>query len=166
MFTNDSLLIKRQKNIPNGIITGAPIFIEKAENALLWDVEGKRYIDFAGGIGVLNTGHCHPKVCILLYSFVVDNHRIGWGGKRWNLCFPRSRICDLPVARERSCHPTVCLLLLPKSREHKWNRPCREDRRKRLSVHGSDHIQMAFRCKQNIILHLLQLPISHIYHRH
>ncbi|MGB8221513.1 MAG: aminotransferase class III-fold pyridoxal phosphate-dependent enzyme, partial [Polyangiales bacterium] len=37
-------------------------FAERAENAEVWDVEGKRYIDFAGGIGVLNTGHRHPKV--------------------------------------------------------------------------------------------------------
>ena len=34
----------------------------RARNAELWDVEGKRYIDFAGGIAVLNTGHCHPEV--------------------------------------------------------------------------------------------------------
>ncbi|MGH8249384.1 MAG: 4-aminobutyrate--2-oxoglutarate transaminase [Steroidobacteraceae bacterium] len=39
-----------------------PVFIERAENALLWDVDGRRYIDFAGGIAVLNTGHCHPRV--------------------------------------------------------------------------------------------------------
>ena len=37
-------------------------FAERAENALLWDVEGRRYIDFAGGIAVLNTGHRHPAV--------------------------------------------------------------------------------------------------------
>jgi 4-aminobutyrate aminotransferase/(S)-3-amino-2-methylpropionate transaminase len=39
-----------------------PIYIERAANAELWDVEGKRLIDFAGGIAVLNTGHLHPKV--------------------------------------------------------------------------------------------------------
>jgi 4-aminobutyrate aminotransferase/(S)-3-amino-2-methylpropionate transaminase len=39
-----------------------PVFTQRAENAELWDVEGKRYIDFAGGIAVLNTGHRHPKV--------------------------------------------------------------------------------------------------------
>lgn len=38
------------------------IFAERARNAEVWDVEGRRYIDFAGGIGVLNTGHRHPKV--------------------------------------------------------------------------------------------------------
>ena len=34
----------------------------RAANAEVWDVEGKRYIDFAGGIAVLNTGHCHPEI--------------------------------------------------------------------------------------------------------
>lgn len=59
---NSDLLARRQKNIPRGISTAFPIFAEKSLNAELWDVEGKRYIDFAGGIGVLNTGHGHPKV--------------------------------------------------------------------------------------------------------
>jgi 4-aminobutyrate aminotransferase len=40
----------------------ANFFIERALNAEVWDVEGKRYIDFAGGIAVLNTGHRHPKM--------------------------------------------------------------------------------------------------------
>ena len=43
-----------------GVLT--QIFAARAENAEIWDVDGKRYIDFAGGIGVLNTGHRHPKV--------------------------------------------------------------------------------------------------------
>jgi 4-aminobutyrate aminotransferase len=37
-------------------------FVDRAKNAELWTTDGKRYIDFAGGIGVLNTGHLHPKV--------------------------------------------------------------------------------------------------------
>ena len=37
------------------------IYAARAENAELWDVDGKRYIDFAGGIAVLNTGHRHPR---------------------------------------------------------------------------------------------------------
>ncbi|CAM3937320.1 4-aminobutyrate--2-oxoglutarate transaminase [Bordetella tumulicola] len=37
-------------------------YAARAENATLWDAEGKEYIDFAGGIAVLNTGHCHPRV--------------------------------------------------------------------------------------------------------
>lgn len=43
-----------------GVLT--QVFAARAENAEVWDVEGTRYIDFAGGIGVLNTGHRHPKV--------------------------------------------------------------------------------------------------------
>ena len=38
------------------------IFTDRAKNAELWDVEGRRYVDFAAGIAVLNTGHCHPKI--------------------------------------------------------------------------------------------------------
>ncbi|KZE29317.1 4-aminobutyrate--2-oxoglutarate transaminase [Chelatococcus daeguensis] len=55
-------LSKRQKEaVPQGIAT-KHIFAARAENAELWDVDGKRYIDFAAGIAVLNTGHRHPRV--------------------------------------------------------------------------------------------------------
>lgn len=59
---NSSLQQRRQGAIPRGVSTAYPIFAARAENSELWDVEGKRYIDFAGGIAVLNTGHRHPKV--------------------------------------------------------------------------------------------------------
>ncbi|NOX83571.1 MAG: 4-aminobutyrate--2-oxoglutarate transaminase [Alphaproteobacteria bacterium] len=62
MSTNDDLLNRRYNAVPRGVATAAPIFIDHAENAEMWDVEGRRYIDFASGIAVLNTGHCHPKV--------------------------------------------------------------------------------------------------------
>ncbi|WP_394243044.1 4-aminobutyrate--2-oxoglutarate transaminase [Vibrio astriarenae] len=39
-----------------------PVFVERAKNAEMWDVEGNRYIDFATGIAVCNTGHSHPKI--------------------------------------------------------------------------------------------------------
>jgi 4-aminobutyrate aminotransferase len=44
----------------------APFFVARAENAEIWDVEGRRYVDFAGGIAVLNTGHRHPRVVAAL----------------------------------------------------------------------------------------------------
>jgi len=47
---------------PRGVGVMGTFFAERALNAELWDVEGRRYIDFAGGIAVLNTGHRHPKV--------------------------------------------------------------------------------------------------------
>jgi 4-aminobutyrate aminotransferase/(S)-3-amino-2-methylpropionate transaminase len=62
MPKNSDLLARREKAVPRGVATAYPIFAARAENAELWDVDGKRYIDFAGGIAVLNTGHRHPKV--------------------------------------------------------------------------------------------------------
>src|SRR5690348_5805606 len=48
--------------IPRGVGNSLAVYAERASNAELWDVEGKRYIDLASGISVLNTGHVHPKV--------------------------------------------------------------------------------------------------------
>jgi 4-aminobutyrate aminotransferase/(S)-3-amino-2-methylpropionate transaminase len=62
MSTNSELFARRQAAIPRGVSNAHPVFAAHAENATLWDVEGKKYIDFAGGIAVLNTGHRHPKV--------------------------------------------------------------------------------------------------------
>ena len=58
----DSLLKERNKHIPQGPFNTHPIFIEKAKGAMITDVEGKEYIDFAGGIGVNNVGHCNEEV--------------------------------------------------------------------------------------------------------
>jgi len=60
--TNAELQQLRESAIPRGLATMLPVFTARARNAEMWDVEGKRYIDFASGIAVLNTGHMHPKV--------------------------------------------------------------------------------------------------------
>ncbi len=62
MGSNESLVARRQAAVARGVSMVHPVFIERAENALLWDGEGRRYVDFAGGIGVLNTGHRHRRV--------------------------------------------------------------------------------------------------------
>jgi len=59
---NEALMARRNAAVARGVGMANPVFAERAENALLWDVDGRRYIDFAGGIAVLNTGHRHPKV--------------------------------------------------------------------------------------------------------
>jgi 4-aminobutyrate aminotransferase len=61
MTTNAELKQRQQAAVANGVATKS-IYAAKAENAELWDVEGRRYIDFAAGIAVTNTGHRHPKV--------------------------------------------------------------------------------------------------------
>ncbi|AKJ96782.1 MULTISPECIES: 4-aminobutyrate--2-oxoglutarate transaminase [Pseudomonas] len=57
-----SLLRQRDQFVPRGLVTAHPLVIDRAQGAQLWDVDGKRYLDFVGGIGVLNIGHNHPKV--------------------------------------------------------------------------------------------------------
>jgi len=59
---NESLVARRQAAVARGVSMAHPVFIERAENAFIWDADGRRYIDFAGGIAVLNTGHRHPRV--------------------------------------------------------------------------------------------------------
>ncbi|MCG7373262.1 4-aminobutyrate--2-oxoglutarate transaminase [Pseudomonas luteola] len=60
--TNASLMHRRNAAVPRGVGQTHPFFVDRAENAKVWDVEGNEYLDFAGGIAVLNTGHLHPKV--------------------------------------------------------------------------------------------------------
>jgi 4-aminobutyrate aminotransferase/(S)-3-amino-2-methylpropionate transaminase len=62
MAANEELLARRQQAVVRGVSQSTPIFAERALNSEIWDVEGKRYVDFGGGIAVLNTGHCHPHV--------------------------------------------------------------------------------------------------------
>jgi len=62
MSSNSELMARRRQAVARGVGQAHEIFIERGSNAEVWDVEGKRYVDFAGGIAVLNTGHCHPRV--------------------------------------------------------------------------------------------------------
>ncbi len=60
--TNAALQARREEAVPRGVSTMLPVFAERAAGSEIWDIEGKRYIDFAAGIAVLNTGHNHPKI--------------------------------------------------------------------------------------------------------
>ena len=61
-LTNATLMARRRAAVARGVGQAHEIFISRGRNAEVWDVEGRRYVDFAGGIAVLNTGHCHPKI--------------------------------------------------------------------------------------------------------
>ena len=61
MTTNAELKQRQHAAVADGVASRA-IYAARAENAELWDVEGRRFIDFAAGIAVTNTGHRHPKV--------------------------------------------------------------------------------------------------------
>ena len=60
--TNADWHARRLAATPRGVAVMGDFFIDHAKNAEFWDIEGRRFIDFAGGIAVLNTGHIHPKV--------------------------------------------------------------------------------------------------------
>ena len=56
------LLETRHEHVPRGVGAAHPIVIGSASGSTLWDVDGRAYVDFTGGIGVLNVGHSHPRV--------------------------------------------------------------------------------------------------------
>ncbi|HEY5761444.1 MAG TPA: aminotransferase class III-fold pyridoxal phosphate-dependent enzyme, partial [Steroidobacter sp.] len=60
MSANSDLHARRNAALTKGMSTMLPVYIEKGQNAELWDADGRRYVDFAGGIAVVNTGHLHP----------------------------------------------------------------------------------------------------------
>jgi 4-aminobutyrate aminotransferase/(S)-3-amino-2-methylpropionate transaminase len=61
-MTNKNLQARKSQVIARGHGNVYPVYVERAKNAELWDVEGNRYIDFGSGIAVCNTGHSHPKI--------------------------------------------------------------------------------------------------------
>ncbi|MDG1732010.1 MAG: 4-aminobutyrate--2-oxoglutarate transaminase [Thalassotalea sp.] len=61
-MNNQELQARKVKAIARGQGNMYPVYVDRALNSELWDVEGKRYIDFGTGIAVCNTGHSHPKV--------------------------------------------------------------------------------------------------------
>ena len=67
-MSNQDLLARRQNAVPRGVASATPVFADRATNAEIWDVDGNRYVDFAGGIAVLNVGHLHPRVVAAVSS--------------------------------------------------------------------------------------------------
>jgi 4-aminobutyrate aminotransferase/(S)-3-amino-2-methylpropionate transaminase len=61
-ISNQELQRRRDAAFARGLGNQLPVYVDRALNAEVWDVEGRRYIDFGSGIAVLNTGHLHPKV--------------------------------------------------------------------------------------------------------
>jgi 4-aminobutyrate aminotransferase / (S)-3-amino-2-methylpropionate transaminase / 5-aminovalerate transaminase len=66
--SNKAWVERRAKAVSRGIGMGAAVIAAKAENSEIWDIEGNRYVDFGGGIAVVNTGHRHPLVMKRVYE--------------------------------------------------------------------------------------------------
>ncbi|RWB50709.1 MAG: aminotransferase class III-fold pyridoxal phosphate-dependent enzyme, partial [Mesorhizobium sp.] len=62
MSLNAALDERRKAAVSAGASMSFPIYVDRAQNAELWDVEGRRYIDFIGGMGALAVGHSHAEV--------------------------------------------------------------------------------------------------------
>lgn len=62
MATPQEIKLRQSAATPRGVGVLTSLYAERADNAELWDNEGRRYLDFAGGIAVLNTGHRHPRI--------------------------------------------------------------------------------------------------------
>ena len=63
-----ALLDRRTAAVPRGVSQVTPVFVHRAEGAVIEDVDGNRYLDFAGGIGCLNAGHREPGVVAALHA--------------------------------------------------------------------------------------------------
>jgi 4-aminobutyrate aminotransferase/(S)-3-amino-2-methylpropionate transaminase len=61
-MTSPDLAARRASSVPRGVASATALYASRALNAEVWDEEGRRYVDFAGGIAVLNVGHRHPRV--------------------------------------------------------------------------------------------------------
>lgn len=59
---NAEISKRRDAAISNGVGMQTQVYVERASGSEVWDIEGNRFIDFAAGIAVVNTGHCHPRI--------------------------------------------------------------------------------------------------------
>jgi len=59
---NAAIAERRRASVPRGVGAVHPLAIERGEGAIVWDAEGRRYVDFVGGIGTLNLGHANPRI--------------------------------------------------------------------------------------------------------
>ena len=57
-----AIIKRREKAVPSAIRCGYPVVMDHAEGAMIQDVDGNKFLDWIGGVGVLNIGHCHPEV--------------------------------------------------------------------------------------------------------
>ena len=76
-MSNSAIEARRAAAVSRGVGVATQIYADRAENAELWDAEGKRYIDFAAGIAVVNTGHRHPRV-IAAVKAQLERFVAGW----------------------------------------------------------------------------------------
>lgn len=78
MTSNKSLQTRREAAVPRGVRNAFPVFPQRAVNSEIWDVDGKRYIDFASGISVMNVGHSHPRIAAAIARQMESYQHLGF----------------------------------------------------------------------------------------
>ena len=61
-MSNAAWQSRKEQAFARGMANMLPIYVQRASNAEVWDIEGRRFLDFGSGIAVLNTGHSHPRI--------------------------------------------------------------------------------------------------------
>ncbi|MGY4688780.1 4-aminobutyrate--2-oxoglutarate transaminase [Salibacterium sp. K-3] len=96
----EELLERRHAVIPDGVGYGTPSFVERAEGAVVEDVDGNRFIDFAGAIGTINVGHSHPKVAEAVKNQADDFIHTGFNVMMYESYVRLAeRLCELAPGR-------------------------------------------------------------------
>ena len=93
---NEFLNQLRSKVIPAGHASMTTNYVEAARGALVWDTEGREFIDFAGGIAVMNVGHSHPKVVAAIKDQAEKFTHTGFMGMAYE---PAVRLAEKLCAR-------------------------------------------------------------------
>lgn len=70
----DALMKRREAAVPKALSAIHPVFINRADNTQLFDVDGRRFLDFAGGIAVMNVGHVKKKRESDFCRFLINNN--------------------------------------------------------------------------------------------
>lgn len=98
----EQLFKQASKHIPGGVnspvrafngVGGTPVFIEKAKGAYLWDVDGKRYVDYVGSWGPMILGHAHPDIIKAVQTAAEDGLSFAhqpYTKQRWQILFVKS----------------------------------------------------------------------------
>ena len=70
-----AVIARREAVVPSAIHCGYPVVMKRAEGAIIEDLDGNHFLDWIGGVGVLNIGHCHPEVVAAVKAQAfVQNH--------------------------------------------------------------------------------------------
>jgi glutamate-1-semialdehyde 2,1-aminomutase len=105
--TNDELFARAERVIPGGVnspvrafraVGGTPYFVDRAEGAYVWDVEGRRYVDLVQSYGAVIAGHAHPAIVEAVQRAAVDGTSYGAPTER------EVRLAEEICARVPTCH--------------------------------------------------------------